>query len=137
MTEPGERPQDPVPGQQQPYPYAPPPPYGYPQIPGYGPQGYYLPPPPPGMVRPSNYLGWAIATIFLFWPIAIAALIKSSQVDRLWAEAAYGESVEASRTTKTLCIVATCLGGAFFVAGIIVWLVVFSTVMRYAPPLPR
>lgn len=130
MTQPHERPQDPVPGQQ-------PPPYGYPQIPGYGPYGYYLPPPPPGMVRPPNYLGWAIATIFLFWPIAIAALIKSSQVDRLWAEAQYGMSQEASNTTRTLCIVATCLGGVFILAGIVVWIVMFNTVMRYVPPFPR
>jgi hypothetical protein len=131
MTEPHERPQDPVPGQYQPYPQAYPPP-------GYAPYGYYLPPPPPpGMVRPSNYLGWAIGTIFLFWPIAIAALIKSSQVDRLWAEGQYGMSQEASNTTRTLCIVATCLGAALILAVFILWFVMFSTFMRYAPPLPR
>jgi hypothetical protein len=88
------------------------------------------------MVRPSNYLGWAIGTIFLFWPIAIAALIKSSQVDRLWAEGQYGMSQEASNTTRTLCIVATCLGGVFILAAIVLSIVMFSAI-RHLPPLPR
>ncbi|MEV4317961.1 CD225/dispanin family protein [Actinocrispum sp. NPDC049592] len=125
MTDP-YRPQDPIPGQQQPYPYP------YPPAPGY--YAYFPPPPPPGMLRPSNYLGWAIGSIFLFWPIAIAAIITSNKVDRLWSEGRYGESQQASATTRTLCLVATVIGAVLFVLMIILWIAVFNTVTRYAPP---
>ncbi|TCO50857.1 CD225/dispanin family protein [Actinocrispum wychmicini] len=120
-----ERPQDPVPGQYQ-APYPPP---------GYYP--YYPPPPPPGMPRPSNYLGWAIGAIFLFWPLAIPAIIKSTQVDRLWAEGRYDLARDASNTTKTLCLIATIIAAVLFVFFILMWFVLFNTVARYAPPFPR
>ena len=126
MTEPYERPQDPPP-----YPQAYPPP-------GYVPYGYYYPPPPPpGMVRPPNYLAWAIVTVFLFWPIAIAAIIKSNSVDRLWAEGQYGMAQEASNTTKTLCLVATILAGVLFLAVIALWFMLFAMYRDSVPPFPR
>jgi hypothetical protein len=114
-----ERPQDPAPGQFYPYPQ-----------PGY--YMYVPPPPPPGMARPSSYLAWAIVSIFLFWPLAIPALIKSTQVDRLWAEGRYGLAQQASNTTKTLCLIATILGAALLV----LWLVVFFVVASRFPSYP-
>jgi len=89
------------------------------------------------MVRPSNYLGWAIVTVFLFWPIAIAALIKSNSVDRLWSEGQYGMAQEASNTTKTLCLIATILAGVLIIAMIALWFLVFAVYERYVPTLPR
>lgn len=123
MTDP-QRPQDPVPG--QPYPYLPP---------GY--YAYIPPPPPPGMPRPSNYLAWAIVTIILFWPIGIPAIIKSTQVDRLWLEGRYGEAQQSSNTTKTLCLVATILAAVFIVLSVILFFAVFNSFPRYAPPAIR
>lgn len=84
-----------------------------PQGPQYAPvqQGYqgYAPPMPPREPGPPNYLAWSIISIFLFWPVAIAAIIKSTSVDRLWAEGHFELARQASRTTKTLCIVSTIL----------------------------
>lgn len=120
-----DRPQDPIPAQYPPPAYYPPP--------GY----YYPPPPPPGMLRPPNYLGWAIGSIFLFWPLAIAAIIKSSQVDRLWAEGRYDLSREASNTTKTLCLIATIVAAVLFVFFIVMWVVLWNTIPRYVPTAPR
>jgi hypothetical protein len=124
MTDP-RRPQDPVPGQ----------PYGYPPQPGY--YVYIPPPPPPGMVRPSNYLAWAIISIFLFWPVAIAAIVKSTQVDRLWLEGRYVEARDSSTTTRTLCLVATILGATLFVVMFLFVNLVFSQLPSHLPPVVR
>jgi hypothetical protein len=50
-------------------------PYGEPQM------GY---PAAPGGVRPYNYLAWSIVSIFLFWPLGIAAIINATKVDPAW-----------------------------------------------------
>jgi ABC-type sulfate transport system permease component len=89
------------------------------------------------MPRPSNYLAWAIVTIILFWPIGIAAIIKSTQVDRLWLEGRYSEARESSNTTKTLCLVATILAAVFIVLSMILFFTVFNSFPRYAPPTIR
>nr|WP_052478910.1 CD225/dispanin family protein [Kibdelosporangium sp. MJ126-NF4]CEL21188.1 hypothetical protein [Kibdelosporangium sp. MJ126-NF4]CTQ96246.1 hypothetical protein [Kibdelosporangium sp. MJ126-NF4] len=152
-----ERPQDPAPGSQpeygqpgpgqpgpaQPgfqqypvYPQAAYPPPVYPQpvyspYPGYPPPygyGYpgYLPQEPP----PPNHLGWAIGAIFLFWPVAIAALIKSGQVERFWAMGQPELARQASESTRTLCLVATLIGAFTFVLGFVMFFVVLNS-FRY------
>ncbi|ONI76914.1 hypothetical protein ALI144C_32830 [Actinosynnema sp. ALI-1.44] len=145
-----ERPQDPVPSeyldaQQQTYqqPFAPYPQQpGYPPPPGYQPMGYPQPgyPPPygypaylPQQPPPPNYLGWAIGAIFLFWPVAIAALIKSGQVERYWAMGQPDLARQASDSTKTLCVVATVIGGVMLVFGFLMFFFMLNAFSRYGP----
>ena len=121
-------------GQQQPYgQQAPPsPPYGQPAAPygaqpqaypGYGaPMGYGAPPVP----KPSNYLGWAIGCIFLFWPVAIFAIIKATQVDSLWQTGQYQQAMETSASAKKLCQIATFIAVGLFVFYIILFAVVLA-----------
>ena len=59
-------------GPQQPYGEQP---YGAPQM------GY---PAAPGGLKPNNYLAWSIASIILFWPLGIAAIINATKVDPAW-----------------------------------------------------
>jgi predicted secreted protein len=67
----------------------PPPPPGYPPQPP--PPGY--PPQPPGGQSPNNYLVWSIlATLFCCLPFGIVAIVKSSQVNGLWAQGRYAEA---------------------------------------------
>ena len=63
-------------GPQQPYGQQP---YGAPQM------GY---PAPHGGVKPYNYLAWSIVSIFLFWPLGIAAIINATETERClkWLE---------------------------------------------------
>lgn len=140
-----ERPQDPVPpqfqdsqpgaqpvyGQYQPYPPSYPQPYLYPQYPGYPPPygypGYPAEPPPP------NYLGWAIGAIFLFWPVAIAALVKSGQVERFWAMGQRDLARQASATTKTLCVVATVVGAVTIVFSVMMFVILLSAIPALHP----
>lgn len=78
-------------GQQPPYGSYPTPPPGYGQPaygqPGYGQPGYgTVPPGPP----PENNLVWAIlSTVLCCLPLGIVAIIKSSQVNSLWAQGQY------------------------------------------------
>jgi Interferon-induced transmembrane protein len=118
------------PGYGQPAPPAPPsPPYGQPAAygapapayPGYGqqPMGYGAP-----GVKPPNYLGWAIGCIFLFWPVAIFAIIRATKVDSLWQTGQFQQAQEESAGAKLLCQIATWIG----VAWIVLWVVILVAV---------
>jgi predicted secreted protein len=75
-------------------PPPPPPPPGYPpQQPGYPPQQ-------PGG-QPNNYLVWSIlATLFCCLPFGIVAIVKSSQVNGLWAQGRYPEAQAAADSAR-------------------------------------
>lgn len=105
---------------QQPYPQQPyghPQPYGQP--PGYGQPPYGAPGMVPGGGKPSNYLGWAIGCIFLFWPVAIPAIINATKVDPAWQYGHYGEAQMRSEKAKMFCGVATGVGIAVWLLNII------------------
>lgn len=145
MTNPyGQQPQQPY-GQQpygqqpqQPYGQQPPqqPPYGTPAG-GMGMQSGGMPVPygqaaPYGQPSPygqpgggqeiKDYKGWAIGCIFLMWIIAIFAIMKSNEVNTYKMQGNYAMAEQASRTTKTLCLTATIIGGVGCLFGII-WLI--------------
>jgi hypothetical protein len=132
----GQPPQQPY-GQPPPYAQQPAPQYGQapPQSPPYGqPAAYGAPPqtygppgygPPmgygaPGGQKPSNYLGWAIGCIFLFWPVAIFAIIRATKVDGLWQTGQYAQAQEDSAAAKKLCLIATWIG----VGWLSLWLII-------------
>jgi hypothetical protein len=125
-----DRPQDPIPPEYQDQPAAPeaeapafqayqPSPYGqgqpYPQ--GYPPNPYY---PPQGM-PPPNHLGWAIAGLVLFFPTGIAAIIKSTQVDRFWMMGQHRMAQEASSSARLLGMISVVVA----VALIVLWMTMF------------
>jgi hypothetical protein len=158
MTDPYGQPQQPQPQQpQQPYgqpygqqpppgygppsggmpvPYGQPAPYGqapYGQQPMYGmPGGAYAG--DPNAIK--DYKGWAITSLFLGGIIlGIFAIMKSNEVGTFKAQGNFLMAEQASRTTKTLCLVSTILGGIGCVAGIIlivVGIVAASSVNYYS-----
>ena len=104
------------PGPQDPYGqsgYTPPPSGSY----GAAPQGS----PPP------NYLVWAIISVFLCWPLAIPAIVFSTQVNTKWSQGDVAGAQEASGKAKTFALWATILGaigwvlyiGIFVVGGVL------------------
>jgi hypothetical protein len=108
----------PPPGPQQGYPqqaYAQPgyPQHGYPQA-GYGVPGYGPPP---------THLGWAIASIFFFWPLAIAAFINYGRVESSWLRGDPAGAQLASANVKKYGIIALCVG-----LGLIVLWFIFAVV---------
>jgi hypothetical protein len=124
---------DPQPGYQQGYPQP-----GYPQLgyqQGYAHQGY--PPPPgygapgygaPGYGPPPGNLGWAIAAIFLFWPLAIPAFINYGRVEGAWYRGDPAGAQLASANVKKFGVIALCIGIALIVIWIIVTVAVVSSV---------
>ena len=60
--------------------------------------GDYQPP----MVKPNNYLVWAIlGTIFCCLPFGIVSIVYASKVDGLWLAGDYFAATEAARKAKT------------------------------------
>ncbi len=66
------------------------------------------PPPPPGYPpqqpagqAPNNYLVWSIlVTLFCCLPFGIVAIVKSSQVNGLWAQGRYAEAQASAESAK-------------------------------------
>jgi hypothetical protein len=63
---------------------------------------------------------WAIVSLFLGGLIlGIFAIMKSNEVGSFKAQGNYAMAQQASKTTKTLCLISTILGGIGCVAGVI------------------
>ncbi len=75
-----------------------------PPSPGY-------PPPQPAGQAPNNYLAWSIlVTIFCCIPFGIVAIVKSSQVNGLWAQGRYTEAQASADGAKKWVIWSVVVG---------------------------
>src|SRR6266702_1849769 len=109
-------------GQQPPYGDVPPEQPGYPgAYPGYGaPYGLPVGPPPP------NHLARAIVAIFFFWPLAIAAIVKATQVDSMWSRGDYYGAQAASDSARKYANICFFISIAWVVFVLIMFFVVVS-----------
>ena len=143
---------------EQPPGFSPPPGYGYPPPgygpPGYGPPGYGYPPPgygygppppgwgyPPGPAgppqeKPSTNIGWAIAAIFTFWPLAIPAFIYSGRVDGAWNAGDRAGAESASHSAKQFGLIAVIVGAVLLVLLIVWFILVFAFIADVAHNFP-
>lgn len=84
----------------------PPPPPGYPPPPSPG-----YPPQQPAGQAPNNYLVWSIlVTLFCCLPFGIVAIVKSSQVNGLWAQGRYAEAQASAESAKKWVIWSAVIG---------------------------
>ena len=88
-----------------------PPPPPPPAPPSYGAPGAQGTPPP-------NYLVWAILTVLLCWPLAIPAIIFSTQVNSKWALGDVAGSQDASVKAKRFAMWATIAGAILIVISV-------------------
>lgn len=109
-------------------------PYGQPQQP-YGQMPYGNAPYPQtqlgaqnqmGAEAIPNYKGWAIGCIFLFWVLAIFAIMRSNEVDSYKMQGNLYAAKEASDSTRTFCLIATIIGSIGWAIGIIMIIVSLS-----------
>ncbi|OSC42689.1 CD225/dispanin family protein [Mycobacterium decipiens] len=81
-----------------------------PPPPGYPPQQ------PPAGQAPDNYLVWSIlVTLFCCLPLGIVAIVKSSQVNGLWAQGRYADAQASSESAKKFVIWSAVIGVVVFV----------------------
>ncbi len=97
----------------------PPPP---PPQPGYPPQQ-------PAGQTPNNYLVWSIlATLFCCLPFGIVAIVKSSQVNGLWAQGRYAEAQASADSAKKWVIWSVVAGVVVaIIYGILIAVGAFNT----------
>jgi len=73
------------------------------------PPGY--PPQPPAGEAPKNYLVWSIlATLFCCIPFGIVAIVKSTQVNGLWAQGRYAEAQASAASARKWVIWSVIIG---------------------------
>ncbi len=85
------------------------------------------PPPPPGYPpqqpagqAPNSYLVWSIlVTIFCCLPFGIVAIVKSSQVNGLWAQGRYAEAQASADSAKKWVIWSVVVGLIVIVINVI------------------
>jgi Interferon-induced transmembrane protein len=65
-------------------------------------------------VKPSNYLAWSVVSIFLFWPLGIAAIINATKVDPAWRMGNAAMAQENSNKAKMFSMIATIIGTVWF-----------------------
>jgi predicted secreted protein len=76
-----------------------------PPPPGYPPQQ------PPAGQAPNNHLVWSIlVTLFCCLPLGIVAIVKSSQVNGLWAQGQYAEAQASADSAKKFVIWSVVIG---------------------------
>jgi hypothetical protein len=104
----------------QPWPYGQPGAYG-----GYGPP-------------PENHLVWAIlSTVLCCLPLGIVSIVKSNQVQTLWAQGYPTEAMKAANDAKKWAIwsaIVAGIGVLLYIAFIVVGLVVAGVSLRDAVP---
>ena len=92
-----------------------PPPPGYPPPP----PGY--PPQPPAGQAPNNHLVWSIlVTLFCCLPLGIVAIVKSSQVNGLWAQGRYAEAQASADSARKFVMWSVMIGLAVDIIYVIV-----------------
>ncbi len=75
--------------------------------PPYQPQ-HHLPMPP------DKNLGWVIAGVLVFWPVAIPALLAVSKVSDLWFTGRHQEAFQAAADAKRWGRIAVIVGACYF-----------------------
>jgi hypothetical protein len=81
-----------------------------------GPGGYG-----PAQPAPNNYLVWAIlSTVLCCLPLGIVSIVKSAQVNGLWAQGRSDEARAAAASAKKFAIIAAIVGAVILVAYVIV-----------------
>ncbi|MCF3940674.1 CD225/dispanin family protein [Gordonia tangerina] len=81
---------------------------------------------------PATNVGWAVAAVIFFWPLAFAAFTHSSNVIRLWLSGDHIAAEDASRRAKTLGKVALAIWAVLTVAVIVFYAVMISTALSSA-----
>ena len=93
-------------------------PYGQGTQQPHGQQPYSAPqmgyPAAPGGVKPYNYLAWSIASIILFWPLGIAAIINAIKVHPAWQIGNAAMAQEHANKAKMFSMIATIIGTVWF-----------------------
>ncbi|MFC9840367.1 CD225/dispanin family protein [Rhodococcus sp. NPDC127530] len=69
----------------------------------------HTPPPTPPPLPPSN-VGWAVAAVVFFWPLAFAAFSDALKVFPRWCSGDLAGARAASRRARTLGIIALSIG---------------------------
>ncbi|MET9490582.1 CD225/dispanin family protein [Nocardia sp. NPDC006630] len=65
--------------------------------------------------RPPSNVGWAVASLLVFWPLAFSAFTHALNVFPLWSEGDAEGAQHASHRARWLGIVSLCVGGALIV----------------------
>lgn len=97
---------------------------GFPVAPAYG-----SAPEPVRAMPPNKNIGWAIAALLLFWPLAIPSFIAALKVSDLWFTGRYDEAVRAAADAKKWGVAGVVVGGAWIGIVVVVYAVLIVSMI--------
>lgn len=82
----------------------------------------------PGSARPGppSNVGWAVASILFFWPLAFTAMTRALDVYPLWAAGRYAEAEAASASARKLGMVSLGVMVGLFIVYFVLMIVMVS-----------
>lgn len=89
-------------------------------------------PPAPKVPLPQNNVGWAVAALIFFWPLAFSAFKHSSNVVPLWLTGDYAGAQNAADQAKRLGKIALIVWAVFLVLLVVFYIVIFAAVISAA-----
>jgi len=92
-------------------------------------QGYY----PQASTPPPSNIGWAVATLLFFWPIAFSAFTHASNVYPLWAMGDHQGAQYASDRAKQLGKIALIIWAVLIVGFFVLYGVLIAVIMNNIP----
>lgn len=78
-----------------------------------------------GTMPPDKNIGWSIAALLLFWPLAIPSFIAALKVSDLWFTGRYDEALKASADAKKWGVAGVIVGASGFVLVLAAYVVFF------------
>lgn len=82
-----------------------------------------------GQCPPSN-VGWAVASIVTFWPLAFVAMSRAVDVYPLWAAGRQAEAEAASAKAKKLGIISLVVCFVLYLAFMILYVALFAVILN-------
>jgi len=86
---------------------------------------------PAAPARPPSNVGWAVASLVLFWPLAFSAFTHALNVFPLWSEGDAAGAQYASKRARWLGIVSLWIGGALIVIFAVLYLLAMLVLVHH------
>lgn len=81
---------------------------------------------------PPTNVGWAVASVVFFWPLAFSAFTHAMNVLPLWLSGNYQGAAAASERAKTLGKISLGVFVGMFVLLIVFYIIIFAVIINTA-----
>lgn len=97
---------------------------------------YGAPAPLPQSQPPKSNIGWAVAAVVFFWPLAFSAFNHATSVYPLWASGDHAGAQHAAERAKRLGVISLAVWAVLCVLAVIFYVAVIEWAISSATDIP-